>query len=91
VNLARLLTFDNRGSSLVLTRVFFVNNEIYMAFLLNSQALGVSGKNEQSPWRGAQCSCIGLRPAPRHSYSRKHLVHLNSVFLMIFTFVCPLP
>jgi len=46
--------------------VFFVNNEIYMAFLLNSQAQGVSGKNEQSTqitWRGAQCSCIGLRPA----------------------------
>jgi len=40
-----------------------------MAFLLNSQAQGASGKNEQSsqtPWRGAQCSCIsciGLRPA----------------------------
>jgi len=39
-----------------------------MAFLLSSQAQGVSGKNEQStqtPWRGAQCSCIdciGLRP-----------------------------
>jgi len=33
-----------------------------MAFLLNSQAQGVSGKNEQStqtPWRGAQCNCIG--------------------------------
>jgi len=43
--------------------------EIYIAFLLNSQAQGVSGKNEQcsrTPWRGAQCSCIGcigLRPA----------------------------
>jgi len=24
-----------------------------MAFLLNAQALGVSSKNEQSPWRGA--------------------------------------
>jgi len=46
--LARLLTFDNRGNSLVLTRAFFVNNEIYMAFLLNSQAQGLSGKNEQS-------------------------------------------
>jgi len=37
-----------------------------MAFLLNSHAQGVSGKNEQStqtPWRGTQCSCIGLRPA----------------------------
>jgi len=40
-----------------------------MVFLLNSQAQGVSGKNEQStqtPWPGAQCSCIGcigLRPA----------------------------
>jgi len=37
-----------------------------MTFLLNSQAQGVSGKNEQStqtPWRGAQCSCVGLRPA----------------------------
>jgi len=46
--------------------VFFVNNKIYIAFLLNSQAQGVSGKYEQStqtPWRGAQCSCIGLRPA----------------------------
>jgi len=33
-----------------------------MAFLLNSQAQAVSGKNEQStqtPWRGAQCSCVG--------------------------------
>jgi len=54
---------------LVLTRAIFVNNEIYMVFLLISQAQGVSGKNEQStqtPWRGAQCSCIGcigLRPA----------------------------
>jgi len=47
-------------------RAFFVNNVIYMAFLLNSQAQGVSGKNEQStqtPWRGAQSSCVGLRPA----------------------------
>jgi len=37
-----------------------------MTFLLNSQAQGVSGKNEQStqtPLRGAQCSSIGLRPA----------------------------
>jgi len=50
----------------LLTRAFFVNNEIYMAFLLNSQAQGVFGKNQQStqtPWRGAQYSCIGLRPA----------------------------
>jgi len=33
-----------------------------MAFLLNSQAQGASGRNEQftqTPWRGAQCSCIG--------------------------------
>jgi len=33
-----------------------------MAFLLNSQAQGVCGKNEQStqtPSHGAQCSCIG--------------------------------
>jgi len=33
-----------------------------MAFLLNYQAQSVSGKNEQStqtPWRRAQCSCIG--------------------------------
>jgi len=28
--------------------VFFVNNEIYMAFLLNYQAQGASGKNGQS-------------------------------------------
>jgi len=37
-------------------RAFFVNNEILMAFLANSQAQGVSGKNEQSaqtPWQGA--------------------------------------
>jgi len=36
-------------------RAFFVN-EICMVFLLNSQAQGVSSKNEQStqtPWRGA--------------------------------------
>jgi len=58
-----------RGNLLVLTRAFFVDNEIHTAFLLNSQAQGVSGKNEkstQTPWRGAQCSCIGcigLRPA----------------------------
>jgi len=55
---------------LVLTRAFFVNNEIYMAFLLNSQAQGVSGKNEQSsrtPWRGAQCSCIGFKAGPAHT------------------------
>jgi len=64
-----LSTFVNvRGNLLVLTRGVFVNNEIYMAFLLNSQAQVVSGKNEQSTqtqWRGAQCSCIGcicLRP-----------------------------
>jgi len=41
---------------LVLTRAFFVNYEIYLAILLNSQAQGVSGKNEQStqtPWRWA--------------------------------------
>jgi len=34
-----------------------------MAVLLNSQAQGVSGKNEQStqtPWCGAQCSRISL-------------------------------
>ena len=40
----------------MLTRAFFVINEIYMAFLLNSQAQGASGKNEwstQAPWRGA--------------------------------------
>jgi len=30
---------------------FFVNNEIYIVFLLNSQAQGVSGKNEQSTQR----------------------------------------
>jgi len=32
-----------------MTRAFFVNNEIYMAFLLNSQALGVSGKMNNLP------------------------------------------
>jgi len=34
---------------LVLTRAFFVNNVIYMAFLLNSQAQGVSGKMNNLP------------------------------------------
>jgi len=33
---------------LVLTIALFVNNEIYMAFLLNSQAQGVSGKSKLS-------------------------------------------
>jgi len=65
---------------LVLTKAFFVNNEIITAFLLNPQAQGVSGKDEQStqtPWRGAQCSCIGLRPAltvgclPSSTYSHE--------------------
>ena len=37
-NWARLQTFDNRGNSLVLMRTFFINNEICMAFLQNSQA-----------------------------------------------------
>jgi len=35
-----------------------------MMFLLNYQAQGASGKIKQStqtPWRGAQCTCIGLR------------------------------
>jgi len=64
----------SRRNVLVLTRAFFVNNEIYMAFLLNSQAQGVSGKMNKLPKhhgagpqrRGTQCSCIGcigLRPA----------------------------
>jgi len=34
---------------LVLTRAFFVNNDIYMAFLPNSQAQGVSGKMNNLP------------------------------------------
>jgi len=34
---------------LVLTRAFFVNSEIYMAFLLNSQAQGASGKMNNLP------------------------------------------
>ena len=34
---------------LVLTKAFFVNNEIYMALLLNSQAQGVSGKMNNLP------------------------------------------
>jgi len=37
-------------------RAFFVNNQMYMVFPLNSQMQGVSGKNEQytqTPWREA--------------------------------------
>jgi len=48
-----LRTFDP-VKSLVLTGAFF--DEVYMAFLLNSKAQGVSGRNEQStqtPWRAA--------------------------------------
>jgi len=51
-----------------------VNNEIYIAFLLNSKAQSVSGKMNNlpkhhsagPPEEGAQCSCIGCissRPA----------------------------
>ena len=50
------------SSSFVLTRAWFANNEIYMAFLLNSRAQGVSGKNDQpiqKPWRGVH---RGARP-----------------------------
>jgi len=39
----------SRGNLLVLTRAFFVNNEICMAFLLDSQAQGVSGKMNNLP------------------------------------------
>jgi len=34
---------------LVLTRAFFVDSEIYIAFLLTSQAQGVSGKMNNLP------------------------------------------
>jgi len=71
---------------LVLTREFFVNNEIYMAFLLNYPAQGVSGKMNNLPKhhargpqrRGAQCSCIGcigLRPALLFNFHIKILVY----------------
>jgi len=48
-------------------RAFFVNNENYLAFLLNSQAQGLYGEINDLPntmargpqRRGAQCSCIG--------------------------------
>jgi len=71
----KLSTFANvRGNLLVLTGAFFVSSEIYMPFLVNSQAQGVSGKIKNLPKhhgvgpqrRGAQCSCIGcigFRPA----------------------------
>jgi len=39
----------SRGNLLVLTRAFFVDNEIYMAFVLNSQAQGVSGNMNNLP------------------------------------------
>ena len=38
--------YRSKGNLPVLTRAFFVNNVIYMTFLLNSQAQGVFGKNE---------------------------------------------
>jgi len=71
-----------------------------MAFLLNSQSQGVSSKNEQSsqtPWRGAQCSCIGcigLRPALRiaimgrgtKKVENHNRVHLPPTFLFKYTF-----
>jgi len=43
------LCYRSRGNLLVLTRAFFVNNEISMGFLLNSQAQGVSGKMNNLP------------------------------------------
>ena len=44
----------SKGNLLVLTRAFFVNRKIYISFLLNSQAQGVSGKtNNQHKHHGA--------------------------------------
>jgi len=37
----------------------------FISFCYNSREQEVSGQNEhpdQTPWRGAQCSCIALRP-----------------------------
>jgi len=54
----------SRGNLLVLTRAFSVNNEIYITFLLNSQAQGVSGRNEQStltPWSGCLSPVLVIR------------------------------
>ena len=39
----------SRDNLLLLTRAFLVNNEIYMAFLLNFQAQGVSDKMNNLP------------------------------------------
>jgi len=45
----KALPRDHRGnSSLIVTRAWFVNNEIYKPFLLNSWAQGAPEKNEQS-------------------------------------------
>jgi len=65
---------------LVLTRALFVNNEIYLAFLLISQPQGVSGKNEQSiqtPWRGAPeaRSPMQLHRLHRHKSPAKTTFH----------------
>jgi len=50
-----------KGNLLVLTRAFFVNNVIHMAFLQNSRTQTVFGKNEQS----TQTPCPGDPEARR--------------------------
>jgi len=66
-----------------------------MAFVLISQAQGVSGKNEstQTPWREAQCSCIGcigLRPAlaTLHLFQLRSYVIFSSYVRFAFAYFC---
>jgi len=68
---------------LVLTRAFFVNNEICKAFLLNSQAQDVCGKNEQSP----QTPYSGVPEArdPRQLHRLKAGPEKNIVSMETFT------
>ena len=82
------------GNSLVLTRAFFVNNEISMTFQLNSQGKVYLANMNNLPKhhgaghqrRGAQCSCIGcigVRPAlaassPPLSYNIRRFVACDS-------------
>jgi len=56
----------SRGNLLILTRAFFVNNEIHMAFLLNSQAQDVPGKMTNLPKHHGAGSPEARGPMEQH-------------------------
>jgi len=57
-----------------------------LPFLLNYQAQGAFGKNEQStqtPWRGAQCSCIGCSGVRRNFHGGVHSMAYDGRLLLV--------